>query len=55
VVFGRIAPDADLPPHLEQYFEREPDLSAVDLEPILTAAGRILEMAGGGFVQRTSR
>lgn len=47
VVFLRLDPTNTLPNHLGQYFDREPILDDVDLEPILTAAGRILEMAEG--------
>lgn len=47
VVFRTLTPDTDLPDHLSQFFAVEPDLAGVDLEPVLTAAGRILEMARG--------
>lgn len=47
VVFRRLAPGWTLPDHLRQYFDKEPELTGVDLEPILTAAGRILEMSQG--------
>lgn len=47
VVFRTFAPDADLPDHLGQFFMVKPDLAGVDLEPVLTAAGRVLEMAQG--------
>ena len=47
VVFKRLAPDVELPEHLSQYFDREPELDGVDLEPILTSAGRVLEMTQG--------
>jgi hypothetical protein len=47
VVFKRLDPGNPLPEHLSQYFTIEPDLNDLDLEPILTAAGRVLEMAAG--------
>ena len=47
VVFKRLAPDVELPDHLSQYFAHEPELEGVDLEPILTSAGRVLEMTQG--------
>lgn len=47
VVFQRLAPGVTLPDHLSQYFDEEPELTGVDLEPILTTAGRVLEMSQG--------
>ncbi len=47
VVFGRRYPGVELPNHLRQCFEVEPELTGLDLERVLTAAGRILETADG--------
>ena len=45
VVFRALAPGVELPDHLGQYFAREPQLADVDLEAVLKAAGRILDIA----------
>ncbi|EWT03377.1 hypothetical protein N865_19235 [Intrasporangium oryzae NRRL B-24470] len=47
VVFGRRYPGVELPDHLTQYFTEVPELRGLDLERVLTAAGRILETADG--------
>lgn len=52
VVFRTLAPEVQLPDHLSQFFAEEPDLADVDLEPVLTAAGRVLEMSQGFAPQR---
>lgn len=52
VVFRTLDPHNPLPPHLHQYFSTEPTLEGVSLEPILTAAGRVLEMSRGHAPRR---
>lgn len=52
VVFHRLFPGVVLPDHLHQYFAVEPDLNGLDLEYVLTAAGRVIEMAGGPAPRR---
>lgn len=52
VVFRRLDPTNPLPDHLGQFFAQEPELTGVDLEPILTSAGRVLEMADGKAARR---
>lgn len=47
VVFRRLAPRIDLSNHVNQYFEEKSALADADLEPVLTSAGRILEMTQG--------
>lgn len=47
VVFASIAPGAQLPDHLSQYFAYEPELAGVSLEAVLKAAGRVLDIAKG--------
>lgn len=47
VVFASLAPGAQLPDHLGQYFDDEPDLAGVSLEAVLKAAGRVLDIAKG--------
>ncbi|WP_155892752.1 ImmA/IrrE family metallo-endopeptidase, partial [Intrasporangium chromatireducens] len=48
VVFQRRYPGVELPDHLSQFFKGEiPSLDGLDLERVLTAAGRILETADG--------
>lgn len=47
VVFRRLDATNPLPDHLSQFFTGEPELTGVDLDPILTSAGRILNMADG--------
>ena len=52
LVFRSLAPESELPPHLEQYFAVVPDLAGLDLERVLTAAGRVVEMAYGHALRR---
>lgn len=48
VVFQRRYPGVELPDHLRQFFVGEPpELHGLDLERVLSAAGRILETADG--------
>ena len=47
VVLSRRFPGAKLPDHLMQFFDGEPELTGLDLERVLTAAGRVLESADG--------
>lgn len=47
IAFRSLAPGAQLPPHLHQYFANEPDLTGPSLETVLRAAGRILQMSRG--------
>lgn len=47
LVFKRLHPDVQLPHFLEQYFTTVPELPPSDLERVLTAAGRIIDMAQG--------
>ncbi|MGV8966972.1 MAG: ImmA/IrrE family metallo-endopeptidase [Cellulomonas sp.] len=52
LVFRSLAPGIELPKHLEQYFAVVPDLAGLDLERVLTAAGRVVEMADGHAPRR---
>jgi len=52
LVFRSLAPELELPPHLAQYFAVVPDLAGLDLERVLTAAGRVVEMAYGHAPRR---
>lgn len=53
VVFQVLAPTHELPDHLSQYFDVEPDLEGLSLENVLVAAGWVLDMAHGRAPQRT--
>lgn len=55
LVFKRLFPDSELPPHLEQYFRTIPPLASTALERVLTAAGRVLEMSEGFAPRRPRR
>lgn len=54
IVFRRLDPSAELPPHLDQYFSPGQPLPTGGLEQILTAAGRVIEMSQG-FAPRRDR
>lgn len=47
VVFSSLEPAVSLPDHLSQFFAAEPDPSGINLEPVLRAAGRVMDIAGG--------
>ncbi len=44
----RLAPDAQLPPHLAQYLRGRPTVpEGISLDRVMTAAGRVIDMAAG--------
>lgn len=44
-VFSTLAPGVTLPDHLDQYFAVEPELHGTDLQTVLRAAGRVLDIS----------
>lgn len=54
ILFKRLAPDVKLPPHLDQYFRNGAPRPDADIERVLVAAGRVIEMCRG-FAPRRSK
>jgi len=54
IVFKRLAPGVELPPHLDQYFGNGEPRPNADIERVLVAAGRVIEMSKG-FAPRRSK
>lgn len=54
IVFKRLAPGVDLPEYLKQYFRKGEPRPEADIERVLVAAGRVIEMSQG-FAPRRSK
>lgn len=54
ILFKRLAPDVELPAHLDQYFGNGQPRPDADIERVLVAAGRVIEMSKG-FAPRRSK
>ena len=55
IVFRRIDPTTQLPPHLDQFFRPGQELPRTGMPEILTAAGRVVEMCQGPTTRRKPR